>query len=117
MLMPLPRRKYRAAIKQCEPLERRRLLSVAFWDGGGDGNNWNDEFNWAADALPAKGDDVVISLPGSNPTIDLRGGIPADIHNLQSDEALLIREPLNVSGTATLTAPITVKDNGGISGG
>src|SRR4051794_15598884 len=87
---------------RCEPLEVRRLLSTAVWDGGGDGSNWNDAGNWVGDNLPGSGDDVVISVPSSNPTIDLTGGAAASIHNLQSDETLLIREQLSVSGTANL---------------
>src|SRR4051794_41437954 len=56
----------RRALHRAEALEARRLLSTVVWDGGGDGENWNDPANWVGDNLPADGDDVVISVPASN---------------------------------------------------
>ena len=43
-----------------EPLEERRLLAIAEWDGGpsGTGTDWHSAENWVADALPAAEDDV-----------------------------------------------------------
>ena len=35
-------------------------VSSVFWDGGGDGTNWFDRFNWSGDQLPTAGDDVTI---------------------------------------------------------
>lgn len=32
------------------------------WDGGGDGESWNDPLNWNPDGVPASGDDVYIDV-------------------------------------------------------
>ena len=44
-----------------EPLERRELLSVRTWDGGGTNNNWTTPANWAGGVAPLAGDDLQFS--------------------------------------------------------
>jgi mucin-19 len=64
-----------------ELLEARTLLAAVAWDGGGDGLNWSDRFNWSADVLPLAGDDVSIAAGGPQ----VRVG--ADVPELGSLEA------------------------------
>ena len=66
-------------------------LGPVSWDGGGDGINWTDPLNWSGNALPGAADDVVISLPSSNPTIQLASGS-------QSIKSLSCAESLNITG-------------------
>src|SRR5262245_61761373 len=90
--VPLPRRR-KKHLKQnrrlfIESLEVRNLLAVVFWDGGGDGTNWTNRFNWSGDQLPGSTDDVEIEV-ASNPQIVLSSGSHS-IHSLHSAEAFSI---------------------------
>uniref|UniRef100_UPI003A97ADF2 beta strand repeat-containing protein n=1 Tax=Rosistilla oblonga TaxID=2527990 RepID=UPI003A97ADF2 len=51
-----------------EPLEDRRLLAVATWDGGGDDNLWSTAENWEGDAIPGLVDDLVFPASVPRPT-------------------------------------------------
>src|SRR5947208_906744 len=73
---------------QIETLEDRRLLAVVNWDGGGDGKEWLDRFNWTGDALPGGADDVVIDVV-ANPTVHYSFG-STTIRSLVSQEAIVI---------------------------
>jgi RHS repeat-associated protein len=44
-----------------EPLEKRELLAVSTWDGGGTSNLWGDRFNWSDDQVPLANADLVFS--------------------------------------------------------
>ena len=35
-------------------------MPTAFWDGGGDNDNWSNSLNWVGDLLPGPADDVLI---------------------------------------------------------
>src|SRR5439155_1464567 len=62
------------------------LTGEAIWDGGGDGTNWTDRFNWVGDRLPGQTDSVVISV-AANPTIRIESGTQI-VNSLMSDEAI-----------------------------
>ena len=66
---PRAARANRIVLYRAELLEARFLLSTVSWDGGGDGVSWNDPRNWSNDSLPTASDDVVISIPASNPVM------------------------------------------------
>src|SRR5437763_1669909 len=82
----LRQQRYRSL--RLETLEDRRVLATVNWDGGGDGQQWLDRFNWSNDTLPGSGDDVVIDVPGDI-TVRLSSGSVA-VHSLVSQEALAI---------------------------
>ncbi|MCY2953144.1 MAG: hypothetical protein NTU53_14365, partial [Planctomycetota bacterium] len=91
------------------------LLSSAYWDGGGDGTNWNDPLNWSGDALPGAADDVTINV-AANPTIRLTSG-DQSIASLVSDELLVLQGgTLAVDTTVQLSADLTLA-GGTIIGG
>src|SRR5438045_6246751 len=71
-----------------ERLEPRRLLSAVSWDGGGDGVNWTNRFNWSTDQLPAADNDVTISST-AHPTVQIASGTQS-IQSLVSDEAIML---------------------------
>lgn len=39
--------------------------TAVYWDGGGDGVNWSDRFNWDTDNVPGSSSDVTIDVPGA----------------------------------------------------
>src|SRR5262245_45808399 len=81
-----------------ELLEARQLLSDVTWDGGGDGTQWSDRFNWSGDQLPGAADDVNINV-AANPSIFVSSGTHS-IKSLHSAEALTLSGgSLQVSGT------------------
>ena len=85
-----------------ELLEPRRLLANVAWDGGGDGMTWSDAANWdvnGVDQGPSHGDDVIISVPGSDPVIIYDGGT-LSLSSLMASEEIRIN-----AGTFTLTGP------------
>jgi len=45
---------------------------IVFWDGGGEGNNWSDRFNWNDDQLPSEFDcqDIFIDLTDTDVTVN-----------------------------------------------
>src|SRR4051812_9218482 len=86
-----------------ELLEARYLLAVVTWDGGGDGAQWTDRFNWGGDQLPGASDNVEIDVAG-NPTIELSSGS----HSIQS---LHSAEAFNFSGGVLDVAATIRVDN------
>lgn len=70
-----------------EPLEPRIFYNTVIWDGGGGDNLWSTAANWDGDVLPGDGDDVVINLSGSSPTIQFTAGTTATVKSLTSHEA------------------------------
>ncbi|HHK42890.1 MAG TPA: hypothetical protein ENJ50_10770, partial [Planctomycetaceae bacterium] len=114
-----PNRAYRRRVRtlRAEQLESRRLLALITWDAGGDGSSWNDPLNWSGDVLPTSADDVVISLPTSNPTIRLSSA-DASVASLVADEALRVESgrTLTVTGTADINAALTI-DGGTLRNG
>lgn len=74
-----------------QALEHRVLLAAVAWDGGGDGQSWDDPLNWDTDSLPGTDDDVTIDVPG-DPSIVLDSGAGAVVVNsLHSEEFLNLR--------------------------
>ncbi|MHC4992044.1 MAG: hypothetical protein ACYTGC_13810, partial [Planctomycetota bacterium] len=63
------------------------LAGVVTWDGGGDGESWNDGENWSNDMVPDIGDDVVIDVDGELTVI--LGSI-ATVNSLQCQNALTV---------------------------
>jgi autotransporter-associated beta strand protein len=51
-------RRRRSSHHRIEPLEPRRLLTVATWDGGGADFNWTTPGNWDGDVAPSPGDEL-----------------------------------------------------------
>src|SRR5262249_33316180 len=82
------------------------MLSIASWDGGGDGTLWSDRLNWSGDQLPGAADDVEINIAG-NPNIVLASGSQS-IHSLHSAEAIVLSGgSLQVSGTVEVDNTFT----------
>ncbi|MGO9921995.1 MAG: carboxypeptidase regulatory-like domain-containing protein [Isosphaeraceae bacterium] len=71
-----------------EALEERLLLATVNWISSTSGN-WDVGSNWSTGQVPGPGDDVVISVPGDNPTITLNSGNQT-IHSLQCTDTLAI---------------------------
>ncbi len=71
-----------------EVLEERCLLATVNWISATSGN-WDVGSNWSTGQVPGPGDDVVISVPGENPTITLNSGNQT-IHSLQCTDTLEI---------------------------
>ncbi len=95
-----------------ERLEARRVLTTVSWDGGGDGSSWSDVANWDAggiDQLPSNGDDVVIDLPGADPTVIYSGG-SLTLNSLVSNEDLTL-----TGGTLTLTGAAQINGHLAVS--
>jgi len=88
-----------------EHLERRHLLAVITWDGGGEDFDWNNPANWDTDQLPGPGDDVVIDIADFDATITHADGT-TEINSLDSSEGLsLTGGSLTVATTASFGAP------------
>ncbi|MGM0491140.1 MAG: hypothetical protein ACQESR_30810, partial [Planctomycetota bacterium] len=73
------------------------MLSTVFWDGGpsGTGTDWHNPINWVDDALPATGDDAVITDAFANVTIT--SGSDVTVKKLTSDASIS-----NAAGTFTM---------------
>ena len=99
------RRRFRAV--RFETLEDRRLLATVTWDGGGDGQEWLDRFNWTGDTLPGSGDDAVIDV-AANPTVRHSSG-STSVRSLVSHEALVIAGgSLTVGNTSSTDAALAI---------
>jgi hypothetical protein len=73
-----------------EPLEARIAPAAVFWDGGGDGVNWNSANNWSNNAVPTSLDDVTIN-PGGLVTVAITAGAQAVLSlSMPGDDALSI---------------------------
>ena len=90
-----------------EVLERRRLLAVVNWDGGGDGTSFLDGLNWDTDTVPGAVDDAVINVAGSDPTITVNGS--ASVNSLVTQEAIRFSSgTFTVGTTAEVNAAATI---------
>ena len=88
-----------------ESLERRTLLSVINWDGGGDGWRWTDAPNWDLDRVPAAEDDVYIAGSG----LDVDVWESTSINSLHSSRDLWLGGvTLNVASTIAVSGVLTV---------
>ncbi len=92
------------------------FLTGVFWDGGGDGTDWNDTANWNDDTLPTATDDVLLDVAASLTVLVNTGSV--SVSRLQSEESLqvsgngtmftaadtaFVNHALTVDGNATLT--------------
>jgi hypothetical protein len=82
------------------------------WTGAGDGSHWSDAANWSGNTVPLTSDDVVISVPTSNPTILLDSGNYI-VRSLESDEALAIagNATLTIAGNATIRSTLSLQSS------
>ncbi len=90
-------------------------VGTAEWDGGGDGESWNDPLNWEFDVLPGVDDDVVIGGSFFGDRIVHPDG-ETGIRSLNSDATLVVTggsfqieylshiEKLELSGNGLLVA-------------
>ena len=62
---PFSLKKLLARQLRIESLESRRLLSVT-WDGGGGDGKWSTAANWVGDVAPRNGDAIIFSGTGSS---------------------------------------------------
>jgi hypothetical protein len=53
-----------------EPLEKRELLAVFHWDGGGSDHNWGTAENWDGDQAPVAGDALVFNNGTNRDTVN-----------------------------------------------
>jgi hypothetical protein len=90
-----------------ELLEARTLLAAVAWDGGGDGLNWSDRFNWSADVLPLAGDDVSIAAGG--PQVRVGADIP-ELGSLEAASGLDL-----AGGTLKTTGRLAIAGNSKVS--
>lgn len=79
-----------------EPLERRVLLATVQWTGSGDGTLWSDPANWSTNAVPAAGDDVIISSAGDPIVRYVETSEPVPLNSLIVDATLLVFGPIVV---------------------
>ncbi|MEM8679379.1 MAG: Calx-beta domain-containing protein, partial [Planctomycetota bacterium] len=104
------RKPHAGSVLCLEALEARRVLATVTWDGGGDGLSWSDPLNWDSDQLPVDADEVIIDLPGSDPTIEYSSG-SLSLASLTSQEALHLRGgTLTVTGIGQINANLTIDD-------
>jgi hypothetical protein len=93
-----------------QTLERRLLLSVVNWTGGGDGKSWSDAANWSGGALPDSTSDVMISAPA--------GATVTHASGTDSIKSLTASSPLTLSGgTLTVSGTVEVDNTFTLSGG
>jgi len=98
-----------------ESLEDRRLLAVIQWDGGGDGQHWDDIANWSGDVLPGANDDVVIDMPAEVVTVVHRQNNTA-VRSITSDENFLLQNgTLDISQSGNFNRDVTL-DGGELTG-
>ncbi|MFV2068579.1 MAG: beta strand repeat-containing protein, partial [Pirellulales bacterium] len=58
-----------------ELLEKRKLLTIATWDGGGLDNHWTTPANWGGDIAPSPADDLV--FPAGAAQVTNRNDFPS----------------------------------------
>src|ERR1017187_8049809 len=72
------------------------LSSTVYWDGGGNGTNWNDPLNWSGHVVPAPTNDVVIDVSDTNITVTIVSNVT--IRSVQCQESLFV-----AAGSLTVT--------------
>jgi len=97
-----------------EQLEDRSLLTLVFWDAGGDGVNWTDPLNWSVDSLPGSNDDVQIDVAGT-PTIQIGSGAQSIASLFSNENTELSRGTLSLTQASEIHADLTL--SGGILDG
>lgn len=73
-----------------------------FWDGGGDGLNWSDKFNWSTDLLPVANQKVTINPAGSG-SVTLSSGTYSGFIGLELPD---FSDQLFITG-GSLALPVT----------
>lgn len=101
-----------------ELLEARTLLAAVAWDGGGDGLNWSDRFNWSADVLPLAGDDVSIAAGGPQvrvgPDVPELGSLEAASGLDLAGGALKTTGRLAIAGNSKVSAAAELSSKSGL---
>jgi len=86
---------------------------IVFWDGGGEGNNWSDRFNWSDDQLPSEFDcqDIFIDLTDTDVTVlfDLDIFIVCGTLNIGEGDTLIIDSNAFL---ADITNDFTINNDG-----
>ena len=90
-----------------ERLERRELLAVCTWTGGGDNYHWSDQNNWLNDqqqhAAPQAGDSLVFQGTGTTTDNDLAAGTSFNGILFQSGGFALTGNDLALPDCGTVT--------------
>ncbi len=82
-----------------ETLEHRRFLTTVYWDGGGDGVNWDSSENWSTNHIPMPDEDVVINIPDAQVVMGAYG-------NVTTAKSITLGNPSG--GTVSLTLDLAV---------
>jgi hypothetical protein len=88
-------------------------VANGIWTGSGDGTTWTNPSNWSNNHVPTSLDDVVISVPFTDPTIEITGA--QSVHSLSSTEPMHFSGTLNIAGTDQVVRTVALSFDAGAS--
>ena len=96
-----------------EELETRRLLATTdTWTGGGTNNLWSNPNNWALNAVPSNGDDIVFSATATQTSVNFDSAA-----NATYDSIVFNAAGYSLSGNGPGGSGLTLQNTGSGNGG